>query len=397
MRQQKILILADQGLSSMGESIESYFDSDVEIKLENIPSRLENMDYKVLVYDHLNNSPLDKGRIERLLKMKETFDYPVIVLGQPSTIQDKLDVLEVGCEDFIEATTAPDEACARITRSIMHKIAAVQLSSRLELANQTAHSALIDNSDLGANIQFLISVHDCDNLDQLGQLFFSTISRYGLNCSLQMRSDHEIKSMEANGMAKDLESQLLYQLRCKDRYIDFGARTIVNYDRVSLLIRNMPQEDPLKYGMIKDNTFALIQGVNARVIALENNLRMLDERETLKKLTSDVRNVMSGIQSSYQKVMRNIANEVDSASEKLAVKLPSLALTETDERYIESTMDQCVLNTNQIFNDGLRIDEIISRLEKVIERSLRAVDIPHESIEQCSIDNKAVNAPVELF
>jgi hypothetical protein len=187
------------------------------------------------VFDCVNEGSLNLGVCQELLDSDVLTDTPLVVITEKYTLDDKLAAFEIGCDDFFDTTINGEEACARITKSIFHQIANHQLKSRLELANQTAHTAMSDNSDLGANIQFLLAVHDCDNLDELGQLLFRTLGRYGLHCSLQMRSLMGDKDMEAHGMAKDLESQLLTQLAANGRYIDFGNRTIVNFDRVSLL------------------------------------------------------------------------------------------------------------------------------------------------------------------
>jgi CheY-like chemotaxis protein len=400
MPQHRVLMLVEDSQSTLGEHVAKFFDADTESDIDEIPKRLSETDYKIVVYDTASQSRINMSQVNRLLKMEETLSLPVVLLTASVELEDKLQAFEVGCDDFIEEGTTGDEACARITKSIFHRVAADQLSNRLELANQTARTAMVDNSDLGANIQFLLSVHDCDNLDQLGQMFFRTIERYGLKCSLQMRSEHEIKNMEAHGMAKDLESQLLTQLKDSDRYIDFGARTIVNYDRVSLLIKNMPNNDPEKYGAIKDNTFSLLQGMNARVKSLEDRYRLIDEKESLKKLSNDVRNVMNTIKDSYQRVMREIADEVDKANELVQMKIPSLALMESDEAFLEKTMENCVKGTTTIFNEGLVVDECFNRLERALQAAIEAVEDRSESAGLGGHDGKAsggTDVDIELF
>lgn len=399
MPQHKVLVLIEDIQSDLGKHVAKFFEADTELDIDEIPKRLSETDYKIVVYDTAARPSINMSQVNRLLKMEETLNLPVVLLTASVCLEDKLQAFEVGCDDFIEEGTTGDEACARITKSIFHRVAADQLSSRLEMANQTARTAMVDNSDLGANIQFLLNVHDCDNLDQLGQMFFRTIERYGLKCSLQMRSEHEIKNMEAHGMAKDLESQLLTQLKDSDRYIDFGARTIVNYDRVSLLIKNMPKNDPEKYGAIKDNTFSLLQGINARVKSLEDRYRLIDEKESLKKLSNDVRNVMNTIKDSYQRVMRDIADEVDKANELVQMKIPSLALTEADESFIESTLDNLVKGTTKTFNEGLVVDECFERLERALQAAIEAVEDRSESAGLGGHGGKSDGADneIELF
>ena len=103
-----------------------------------------------------------------------------------------------------------------------------------------------DTSDLGVNIQFLIDANQCNNLDELGMSLLQSVSNYGIKASLQLRSEFGIKNMEHNGMAKDLESALLWELRDDGRYVDFGKRSVMNYEQVSLLVKNMPLDDEKK-------------------------------------------------------------------------------------------------------------------------------------------------------
>lgn len=393
-----VLIVAKL-LSRSAEHVVSYFKGDVINDLASLEATLAEKNYRVAVLDGLAERSLDIACCKDISNLLGPRGIPLVVLTNGVSPDEKLQAFDVGCDDLIDINFATqDEINARITKSIFHKIANEQLHKRLELATETARSAMVDNSDLGANIQFLLAVNDCDNLDQVGQQFFSTIERYGLHCSLQMRSTLGIKDMEAHGMAKDLESQLLFQLKDSGRYIDFGLRTIVNYGRVSLLIKNMPVDDREKYGAIKDNTFSLLQGLNARIIALEDRCGLLEEKEILKKISQDVNSVMSTIKNSYQAVMRQILTEVENVAELIDHRLPHLALNEVDESFMFSLTDQLVKETNEIFNNGLKVDEIFERLELALKRALSSVEKENMKSELGSKDTqKGPDKSVELF
>ena len=374
MSTHKVLVYHPDELSELGAHVVKFFEADVAVTKNDFLNTLGTKPYKVVVMDAVHHASLNIEICEDILALKGMADIPFIVLTQSVSLDDKLKALEIGCDDFIESRATGDEACARITKSIFNRIANDQLAKRLELATDAAHSAMVDNSDLGANLQFLLSVHSCDNLDQLGQQFFQVIERYGLKCSLQMRSIMGDKNMEAHGMAKDLETQLLSQMADSDRYIDFGRRTICNYENVSLLIKNMPVDDPEKYGAIKDNTFCLVQGLNARIHALEDQHRIQKEKDALAKLSQDVNSVMHSLKDSYQDVMRDIVNSVEHTSSLIQNRVPHLALMEHDEAFLEDITSSCVKDTNRIFNEGLVIDEVFQKLETAISRTLDNVD-----------------------
>ena len=45
------------------------------------------------------------------------------------------------------------------------------------------------------------------------------------------------------------------------RFIDFGSRTIINYQDISLLVKNMPLENMGRYGRLKDLLPVLMSAV----------------------------------------------------------------------------------------------------------------------------------------
>jgi len=385
---ERILLLQPCENPSLLTILRTQFQVQLAGTIDEALALASEIDVRVMIYDVTTCGPVSFEGLEALMANTEVMtELPLVFLSSSQSLADKLTAFELGVDDYIESETCLEEVCARVSKSIFHRIASAQLKDRLELANATAYTAMSDNSDLGANIQFLLGVNRCDNLDQLGQLLFSSLARYGISCSLQMRGLYEIKNMEANGMAKDLESQLLMQMKDAGRYIDFGCRSLVNYGQASLLVRNMPMEDERRYGAIKDNTFALIQGIDARVKALDEHTKLLEEKEALKKLSRDVKSVMTEIDDDYQRVMRTIVTTVEVMAERIQDKIPVLALSEEQEQFFEETTAQCVSAANGVFADGLKVDESFHKLSKSMDHAINNLDDVEELHSQIAVDN----------
>ena len=361
-------------LSPQGEGITVAFNTDVISDASAIADSLSMHPYQVMVID-LVEQAFDSisEYVSDLLNPKE-INIPIVVLAEVGSLDDKVEVYDLGVDDLIDQTVGNDEVVARCRKAMYHNIAMQQISSQLTTVEEAARSAMVDKDDLGANVEFLLELNDCDNLDQLGQLFFRTIQRYGLSCSLQLRSLMDIKNMEPTGMSKDLVAQLLTQLKDDGRFLDLGRRTIMNYERVSLLIKNMPTEDASKYETTKKNVFALIQGVNYRVIALEDCYRLEQEKRSVERLSHDVYSVIGLIKSSYQQVMRDIAAKVDMTAEKIQIKIPALSLAEADEQYLDDVIQDCIVDTTKIFNEGLQVNDIFEGLELSVKDALDIIE-----------------------
>ncbi|MCA6065131.1 PleD family two-component system response regulator [Thalassolituus marinus] len=299
---------------------------------------------------------------------KEQQDAPVVILSDQDSLDYKMQAYEAGCDDFL-TRDAMFELKARLDRVLFNKVANDQLRLQLKQANEMAFIAMSDTSDLGVNVQFLLDVNNCSNLDELGMRLYQALASYGLNCSLQMRSRYTVKNMEANGMAKEMESVLLAECKDQGRYVDFGKRSIMNYEKVSLLVKNMPVDDEKKYGAIKDNVFSLLQGCDARIDALDNLQSLALESELVKRLSTHLRSVMAHVDESYQEVMRDIADVVENMADGVESSIQFLGMDEQQEAALQKIMETGIVDTNRIFNDGMRLDEglkgFLTRLDEV--------------------------------
>jgi CheY-like chemotaxis protein len=299
----------------------------------------------------------------------DTAEIPLVLLAlKAQSLETRMAFFDAGCDDHIQGEST-SELQMRLMRVIFNKIANDQLKQKLVQANEMAFIAMSDTSDLGVNVQFLLDINHCDNLDEAGMRLFQALKSYNINCSLQIRSRYGVKNMEANGMAKELESTLMTECKDKGRYVDFGRRSIMNYDRVSLLVRNMPVDDKNKYGAIKDNVFSLLQGLDARLNALDNVESLKLESQLVGRLTSRMRELMEEVDEGYHVTMTRIAGAVEDIADGIEREIQFLGMDEAQERAIQKIMEDGIRETNQVFNDGLKLDkglaEFLGEVEQV--------------------------------
>lgn len=363
-----LIVLTRSSTSALEPLLRDRYDLQTAATIEEAAAAVGQCDAKLLLLDIVSLGPAEGIRACRQLREDRlTAEIPLVVLSDSETLRHRMSAYEAGCDDYISHVDL-DELIPRLDRVLFNKIANDQLRLQLRQANEMAFIAMSDTSDLGVNVQFLLDVNQCDNLDELGMRLFQALQSYGINCSLQMRSEFGVKNMEANGMAKDLESALLLECHMLGRYVDFGRRSIMNYGCVSLLVKNMPVDDPKKYGAIKDNVFSLLQGAHARVEALDNLRSLHLERELVTRMAAQMRNILEATDQSYQQVMREIALVVEGMAEGVEHSLQFLGLDEYQERAIQNIMEHGIGSTTRIFNDGIRMDEGVGPLLTRIDR-----------------------------
>lgn len=312
---------------------------------------------KLLILDFIDSGVESLQLIESIQELTGSIQLPIIVLQGKALQQTSIQAFEKGCDDIIDADAPIEEVALRCEKLIYNKIANDQLQAQIKQATELAFIAMSDTSDLGINIQFLLEVHQCDNIDELGMRLLQAVKAYGLKASVQLRSEMGVKNMEASGIERELESKLMWELQHDGRYVDFGRRSVMNYEQVSVLVKDMPVDDEKKYGAIKDNLFSLLQGADARLKALENIQQVEDQQHMVKSLSVKMQTMMEEIDEGYQEVMKKIADVVEDMSDGINQIIINLGLSEEQEKALESLMEYGLKHTNEIFSKGLKLDE----------------------------------------
>ncbi|MCJ8313066.1 MAG: hypothetical protein HRU38_13040 [Saccharospirillaceae bacterium] len=325
-----------------------------QILIDNCPDEI----HLIIIWE--NNATVG---IELASKLNNHENKPPTVLFIPEiTPDERITAYQGGVDDLPEQGIAVKEIIARCFRLIFDQIANKQLRSQVQHANQMAHMAMANTSDLGVNIQFLLQCNQCKDLNELSVCIFNSLKNYDIHCSLQIRGKYEEKNVEENGMAREMESKLLTQMKDNGRYYDFGQRSIMNYENVSLLVKNMPIDNEEKYGMLKDNVFSLLQGLSARVIALDNEMALELEMETIMMLTKRMQKVMKQNEESSMATMKQCIENLEDVALKMEEILPFLGITLPQEEEIE-TMLTVAIDTNQkIFSHALESDDTFSEM-----------------------------------
>ena len=396
MGQFAIVVVSAEEKKEAPEYIDqSVFDCRVVTRPDSLTAS-SSESVNLLLCDREFNHESESAFLSDLVAAADRLSVPLVLRSQEHGLRDNIAALEFGIDDIVPPSTPRDEMTTRLLSQIYHRIANVQLKSTLDQAHQAAFSAMKESSNLGANIHFLLQTYQCTNLDQLGQAFFRAVSGYGLVCSLQMRSQFETKNMEANGMSRSLEAELLTQLKDAGRYYDFGQRSVVNYGAVSVLIKNMPAND-LEYGMVKDNTFTLLQGLDACVRSLDKTCLLQSQKESLLSLSVSVKEAMKGIESEFHQVTRRIVDVVEHAAEVIDIRLPAMLLNEDQENFIADTMQHCVQDANRVFGDGLRVDKFFQVVVEHVDRSLQEIDKETPAVLESTSNETRSADDVELF
>jgi len=309
----------------------------------------------------------------RIKSDPHTKDVDVIFVSAHDSTDEKLAGYEVGGSDYVIKPFSPSELLQKVQLAINNRQRQHLLEKEKTSAIETAMTAMTSAGELGVVLEFLRHSFTISNITDLAQHVVEAIARYSLQCSVQMRSAVEIININNTGPASPLEQELLSRLSDQGRIMEHGGRLILNYGDVSLLIKNMPLDDPDKCGRIRDNVALLAEGAESKLKALEIEQHVIENRSHLQELAFDSNSALQEIGKIQQDQKEKNIQIMDAVMQQLEESFLSLGLTEEQELHLHNIIQSGVDKTINNFEAGIEIDkrlhEIMRNLQSAAEKS----------------------------
>ena len=134
--------------------------------------------------------------------------------------------------------------------------------------------------------------------------------------------------------------------------------------QVSLLIKNMPVDEPEECTKIKDSILPFIQGTDSRLKAIDAQHTLEVERNFMGKVVGRLRESMTEFDDGYQQLMRGSADIVEDMAARMEDSILFLDLTQEQEQTIETIMSNGVAGINAQFSQGVQMNEGFGSLVK---------------------------------
>ncbi|WP_455205543.1 response regulator [Kaarinaea lacus] len=300
-----------------------------------------------------------------------TQNIPVTFVSGLDSVEERLKGYEVGGDDYVIKPFSAKELRSKIEVAIKNKTEKDQLQKNATEAMGTAMTAMTSAGELGVVLHFFEASFHAKTSEALAQLVLDSMSNYGLNCSVRIQTPYEEVVLSGTGKPNPLEKELMEVLKSKGRIFDFGNRSVINFEHVSLLIKNMPCDDQDKYGRIKDNVAILIEGAEARVnsILVEEKLRL--QQKALQEVMAGAKMSLQRIDDKQQKYKKANMAILDNLIQGIEASFMHLGLSEEQESALLSTAQGAIEKALKLYDQGYKMDKelenVIHGIEKVVK------------------------------
>ena len=221
---------------------------------------------------------------------------PVTFVSSQESLEARLKGYEAGGEDFIVKPFQPEELlrkCQAAQQIVKERFA---LAQQLEDSEMLSSLVMANMDEYAILIRFIRELISYENKEEIASGVLEMLKRFKLEGVVQTRLSQEQLTLSAQGTNLPLETSVLEHVRSMGRIFEFRSRSVHNFERITVLINNMPVHDSEFCGRLRDHLCIAAECADSRLKAIEieetnqrNQAGILDAIERVTSSTSNAR------------------------------------------------------------------------------------------------------------
>ncbi|WP_065978149.1 response regulator [Pseudoalteromonas lipolytica] len=348
MALKRILAVDDEPFNL--EIIEEILEElDFELKMVNSGPEcldvVEAFDPQVILLDV--SMPQMSG-YEVCRKLKEnpnTEKIIVMFVSARGTVEERMEGYSVGAEDYIVKPFGHDELKLKLQHLNQVLIEKEMLEQQVEDATSTAFNAMANSSEMGQIVNYIEHIGLIDDEKELGKALLHCLSAFDLQSNVEFRLASGLEHFSVSGVCSPIVVELFEMLKNKGRLHEFSSRILVNYEMISLLILNMPEQDPDKHGRIRDHICFLVSVTEQQLKAIITKKELVKQQQQLNDAVSKVHSKFKGLIELLNDNRINNEAVFKQLQEDLEQRIPTMGLDEDQEIFIYQKVDETIQNS----------------------------------------------------
>lgn len=303
-------------------------------------------------------------------------DVQIIFVSGHDDLECRLACFDAGGNDFIAKPVVPEELLRKVVLAIKTRRNFIQLAKEKADAEEMSTMAIEGMDEMSGVQKFLRGILGCRTLKSLAELVIQSHMAYGCDSCVQLRGSTETVTLTSHGDATPLEMSIFDYNKGLDRIFQFHSRMIVNYERISLLITNMPVEtDPLA-GRIRDYAAIVAEAADAGVEGISLRMEITERAKEMQALARESRDSIEQLRELSGNQQTQARQELEQMVERVESMYYRLGLSPHQEELISNNVRNTTSTVLDLFDLGAEFDQrfehILAGLEKASEITVEA-------------------------
>jgi CheY-like chemotaxis protein len=298
-------------------------------------------------------------------------DTEVIFISAHDDLETRIRAYGAGGNDYLIKPFVPEDLQHKLEvarRAILtRRDAADQVCS----ARTAAFSAMSTISEMGVIVEFLRTSFTCDTPEAIGALLCEALTQYGLQGFVRLHDRRNDCWYASTSSCTALEASILDHLQGMERIFQFRNRLSINFSHVTLLIPDLPLDEPERTGRLRDHLAVLVEGAEARFLALASEKHRLAQARSVRTAAGSLSEMLEDIEQQRTEFRNRLLAVGYDQQVALSKTFLYLGLSETQEEALsaqaQKTIEQISLLQECDIAIGQRLREVAGRIKAATE------------------------------
>jgi CheY-like chemotaxis protein len=289
---------------------------------------------------------------------------PVTFVSGQDTIDARLKGYDAGGEDFIVKPFEAEEVLRKVQVARQIATAKRALASQLEDSEMLSSLVMANMDEYAILVRFMRELISWNSEQEIANGVLDMLQRYKLDGVVQTRISGRTLTQSPQGANLPLETSVLNHVRGMERIFEFRNRSVHNFDRLTMMINNMPLEDPEYCGRLRDHLCIAAESGEARLKALETEEAGQRSQTGIQGALERVRTMTAGLHQAHLRDRAASSELFVRLEQGLANSFVHLGMSEDQERHLGDMINSFMKELMDILDRGEETQEALQDLSE---------------------------------
>lgn len=296
-----------------------------------------------------------------------TRHVPVTFISGHDSEEDRLTGYDSGGDDFVVKPFNVDEILQKV------KVAQRLLSEKDGIRQQASESEMLASlvlanmDEYAVVIQFIRTLTECTQALEIAEAMLKCLRGLQLQGVVQIRINGGELTLSPEGQDRPLEISVMSNVLNMGRIFEFKKRAIYNFERISVMVNNVPVEDPELCGRIRDHLAIALEVADSRLSAIQTSDANLRKQEGIFKVLERIRAIIHTLDENQKHTQIMSSEIIYKLQEDSARAFISLCLTESQEDMMDQLIKDRLGELVALFDRADETHAMLSELGQQLE------------------------------
>jgi len=293
---------------------------------------------------------------------------PVTFVSAHDSIEERIQGYDAGGQDFIVKPFEPEELLRKFIVAQDIVISQREQAEQIEEAEHLSSLIMASMDETGILLQFMSTLIGLESSEEIATELLGLMQRYGLEGVVQTRVGSATRTLSKAGANLPLEVSVIDHVRGQGRIFEFRSRSVHNFERVTLMVNNLPLENPDFCGRLRDHLSVAAQGADSRLKALHAEEGNRRAQELIRSALDSVSTTMAQLQEKHQHNGTASSQLINELHETLLDSFYRLGLTDNQEKFLQDLVGDFLVRMAALLNQGHQTQAMLQDLnQKLIQ------------------------------